>query len=136
MWEVAALPEGAASTGIVYPLPGGEYTRLGALSFVLSTAAGGGNRQVIVQLVDGTGATVFAVAAPGVQAGGLTVGYSFAPLVPAAGSSALGFQTGPLAGGWLPTNVSVEVQVTSAAAGDVLTSGRLLVGQHPVQPDV
>lgn len=128
--QFVALPVGPATAGIDYALPGGELTEIRALAFVLDTAGGGAARQVVVQLEDGTGEPVYAVAAPATQAGGLTVTYSFAPLVPMAGSAALGTITGPLLGYVSGDPSRLVVSVVSASAGDSLLSGRLTVCQY------
>jgi hypothetical protein len=125
--RVIALDAAAATAGLVYEFPGDSLFAIRSLAFKLTTAAGGGARQVIAELEDAFGAPVFAVAAPGTQAGGLTVEYSFAPLVPAFGSAALGAMGGPFAGSLLPQNMQVAITVAAAAAGDLIFDGRLLV---------
>jgi hypothetical protein len=133
--EVVALPSGAASGGISYPLPGGEVTAIEALAFTLVCGAGVANRQVVASLEDGTGATVYAVAAPAVQAANSTVVYSFAPLVPSFGTAALGFMGGPFPGVRYADNMTLVVHVAAAQAGDSIVGGRLLVKQYQRIPD-
>lgn len=131
--QAVALDNASGSAGLNYVFPGAVLVKLTSLAFKLTTAAGGGARQVIARLEDGTNVTAFAVAAPGTQAGGLTVTYSFAPLLTAGGSSALGFQQAPFVGGWLPENLTLLVGVTAAAAGDLVHDGRMLVSQIPMR---
>jgi len=130
-----------------YPFPGKPLTSVvtftppvlneyafRALAFQVVTAAGGGARQLILRILDPDGATLYGVAAPGTQAGGLTVEYSFAPLVVASGSSALGFQQAPLPGGRWPEHVGLSVTLSGNAAGDKITVGRLSVTQYEDLP--
>jgi hypothetical protein len=128
--EAVALPSGLASGGIAYPLPGGELTSIEALAFTVTTAAGGGARQVLAQLVDALSVPVFTVAAPGTQAGGLTVRYSFAPDVPAFGSSGLGAMGGPFPRARWADNLELFVTVANTSAADTIFDGRLVVHQH------
>lgn len=133
--RVIALPGNTGTNGLIYDFPGVEHFRLESLAFVLSTAGGGGNRQVVAQLEDATRAAVFANAAPAAQAGGLTVQYSFAPLTVAYGSGAAGFMGAAFVGGMLPGNMRISVQVVSANPGDMLFNARVLVCQYDyVQP--
>lgn len=131
-WEVVSLPGGAAGSGVTYRLPGGERTRIGSLAFRVDCAGGGPDRQVVAQLFDGTDTPLFSAVAPGLQASGTGVAYSFAPLVPLFGSAALGFMGGPFPGGWLPPNIYVFIGIANIGVGDVITNGRLVVGQYPV----
>lgn len=127
--RVVALDDVAATAGIRYDLPGVRLFEVVSFAFKLHTAAGGAVRQVIAELLDSTGAVLFAEAAPGTQAGGLDVVYSFAPGVLAFGTSALGRMGGAYPGRLLPQNLTVAATVSGAAAGDELSQGRLLVHQ-------
>lgn len=128
--RVVAFADGLAAAGFAYEFPGATVVSLESLCFTLVATAGVANRQVAVSLLDSTGHPVFRVAAPAVQTAGLTVSYSFAPLVPASGTAAGGAMTGPLAGGWLPGNLTLAVTVGAAQAGDALGFGRLLLAQR------
>lgn len=130
--DVIALGGGAASGGLAYDFPQAAEFKLYGLAFQLVTAAGGGNRQALVTVEDGTGVPVFRIAAPGVQAGGLTVVYSFANDSPTFGTAALGSIGGPLPRLWLPRSCSVAISVAGTAAGDALSDGRVLVRKRPV----
>lgn len=132
---VVNLGGAAGAAGLTYDLPLSVITELQAVTFTLTTAAGGGARQVVFEIRDGFGVTVYGIAAPGTQAGGLSVVYSFARDVTVYGSSALGFMGGPVPGGWLPENLSLLALVTGAAAGDLITNARMLVRQRPSSPD-
>lgn len=132
--EAVALPSGLASAGISYPLPGGEVTSIEGLSFALTCAGGGGARQVVVQLQDALGVAVFANAAPGTHASGLTVVYSFGPNVAPFGSDTLGFMGASFPGLRYADNLTVVVQVVSAGGTDTLFDGRLLVCQYVREP--
>lgn len=127
--EVVALGGALASAGLEYVFPLATHVALTSVCFELTTAAGGGNRQAVLRLEDGLGATVYAVAAPAVQAGGLTVVYSFGNLVTAFGSAALGFMGAPLPGGELPENLKLIASVGAAAGADLIADGRMLVRQ-------
>jgi hypothetical protein len=129
--RVVAIPGALAAAGIAYPLPGVVKFKPLALSFVLVTAAGGGNRQVLAGLKDSSGAVVFAVAAPAVQAGGLTVVYSFSADTTAFGTAALGHMGAPFLDSEVPQNLDVFVTVTTTQAADALSGIRLLVKQWP-----
>lgn len=131
--RVVALPAGAASAGITYDVPGATLVQVEALAFVLTTAAGGAARQVIAQVRDALGATVYGVAAPATQAGGTTVVYSFAPLIPAGGSVAVQFMQAPFIGARLPQNMTILVFAVSAGAGDLILAPRLLVRQWALE---
>lgn len=133
--RVIALPADTGTVGLTYDFPGVELFKLESVAFVVTTAAGGGARQVVVSLVDALGVAVFANAAPATQAGGTTVQYGFGPDVAAFGSAALGFIGGVFTGSRLPGNMTFRVQVVSAAAGDQVFNARLLVCQYDyVQP--
>ena len=131
--QAVALDSAAGTAGLTYVFPGAVLVKVTSLAFQVTTAAGGIARQVVVHLQDGTTFDCYGVAAPGTQAGGLTVTYSFAPLVPAGGSSALGFQQAPFADDWLPENMRVVVNVANAAAGDLIHSARMIVHQMPMR---
>jgi hypothetical protein len=131
---VVGLGGALASAGLTYRLPLSVITKVQAFTFQLVTAGGGGNRQVVALLRDGFGVTVYAVPAPGVQAGGLTVVYSFGNLVTAFGTAALGFMGGPFPGGWLPENLELAAVVGNTDPADVITDARLLVRQRPSTP--
>ncbi len=132
--RIIALPRVLATAGLDYPIPGVVSVELTALAFTVTATGGGGARQVVVQLQDSTGATVYGVAAPGTQASGQTVEYSFAPGVVAFGSGALGFMGGPLPAGRLPENLDVVVQVVSAGGADTLFNARILWRQFALEP--
>lgn len=133
--RVIALPGDTGAAGLRYDFPGVETFRLESLAFAVTTAGGGGARQVVAQLEDSTGAPVFVNAAPGTQAGGLTVVYSFAPMTVAFGSGAAGFMGAAFVGGRLPGNMSISIQVVSASPGDLIFNARVLVCQYDyVQP--
>lgn len=131
---VIALDDALASAGISDRLAGAVRYTILSVSFKLVTAAGGGARQVVVKLLDATGAVVFAEAASVTQAGGLTVVYSFGGERASFGTAALGFVGGPFVGGRLPQNLTVAVAVTGTSGGDKLSQGRLLV--HQLEPDL
>lgn len=131
---VVALSPGLASAGTTFVFPRSERWRVRAVSFTLTTAAGGGARQVFAELHDPAGNPVFAVAAPATQAGGLTVRYSFANGVQAGGTAALGRLIESFFDGWLPDNISLVVVVTGTAAADQLSAGTVLVDQWPIRP--
>lgn len=102
-----------------------------SVSFTLACAVNAAARQVLVSLLDSTGTPVFTVPAPATQGSGQTVRYSFAPLVPAFGSAALGAMGGPFDGGELPPNLDLAVHVGAAVAGDLVKLGRVVVLQRP-----
>ena len=133
--EIVAIPAVASPAGIAYPLPGGERTEIEGLCFTLVTSNHVANRRVVARLQDGTGTDVYAVAAPQVQVASETVVYSFAPLVPSDGDSAIGFMTGPFPKMCSGDPLKVVVTVVNADANDVIHSGRLTVKQYPVEPD-
>jgi hypothetical protein len=133
--DVIDLGGAAGTAGLVHVFPLSTVVALHSLAFHVKTAGGGGNRQAVVQLLDGRGVLAYGIAAPGVQAGGADVDYSFAPMVVAFGSAALGFMGGPLPGGKLPFNMSLAISVVSAGASDVITNTTLLVSQWPTRPD-
>lgn len=124
-----------ATTAQTFILPRIEWIEVTSLAVTLVTAAGGGARQLVVELEDGNGVPIFGVAAPGTQAGGLTVLYSFAPLVPAGGSSALGFQQAPFPGKRLPGNTRLVFTVSGNAAGDHFSTSRLAVHECLIDYD-
>jgi len=128
--RVVALNNALAGGGITYEFGGEWVYQVEAVCLTLTTAAGGGARFVTVLLIDSTGAVVYAVSAPNTQGGGLTVRYSFAPFVTAFGSASLGAMGAPFPSIDLPGNVSLQVGVASAEAGDAITDGRLIVKQR------
>lgn len=130
--RVIAIPSALAATGIEHKLTGEFLYVVVSLAVHLTTAAGGAARQLIAELVDASGALVFGVAAPGTQIGGIQCDYSFAPLCPANGSSALGFQQAPFVGGELPENLTVKLSVANTSPADRLSNARLVVAQWPL----
>jgi hypothetical protein len=131
--DVIDLGGAAATAGLTHVFPLSTVVAVTSLSFHLHTAVNVATRQVTVQLKDGLDVLTFGVAAPGTQGSGLDVNYSAAPMLQAAGSSALGFQTMPFPGGRLPYNMELVIAVANAVAGDVISKGRLLVQQWPVR---
>lgn len=133
--QIVALPAEVSPAGIRYGLPGGERTEIEGLCFTLVTSNAVANRQVLARLQDGTSVDVYAVAAPAVQVASETVVYSFAPLVPAFGTAALGFMGGPYPEACSGDPLFVVVTVVNADANDVISDGRLTVKQYPIEPD-
>lgn len=134
--RVIALPGALASAGVEYEFPGVVAFQIEAVTVTLHTVAGGAARQLTAKLLDSTGTPVYGVAAPGTQAGNLTVVYSFAPLLTAGGTSALGFQQAPFIGPRIAENLTLAVNVSGTSAADAITSARLLVRQwQRVHPD-
>jgi hypothetical protein len=133
--DVIDLGGAAGTAGLAHDFPLSTIVELHSLAFVVACAGGGAARQVVVELQDGRGTTVYGIAAPGTQASGQTVTYSFAPLVSAFGSGSLGFMGGPLPGGRLPFNMSLAVTLVGAGASDTITDATLLVRQYPTRPD-
>jgi hypothetical protein len=135
-WQVVALPAVLGSAGLTFHLPAGAVSQIGSFCFTLVTDGNAANRQVVVEVVDGLKVPVFAVAAPAVQAASLTVVYSFAPLVPAFGTAALGAMGGPfISRAAEADNLTVTVTVGAHQVGDKITGGRLLAKQR-VKPGV
>lgn len=128
--RVVTLGTAPATAGLEHELTGEWRYRIGSFSFTLTTAGGGGVRQVFAQLVDATGTPVYTTPAPGTQASGNTVRYSFAGLVPAFGSTALGAMGGPFYDGPLPDNLTLRAVVASAGGADTITLGRVLLTQR------
>lgn len=125
------LPGGLATAGIAYDFPGVVAFQLLAVSFAVTASGGGGARQVVAQLQDSTGAAVFGVAAPGTQASGQTVVYSFSGTTPPFGSGALGFMGSGFLDAKIAENLSLVVSVVSAGAPDTIFDARALVRQWP-----
>lgn len=132
-WEIEpriiALDGGLGNADLRYDLPGVALFSIKSLSFHLKSSADVANRQVVVKLVDSTGAVIYAEAAPAVQAASLDVDYSFAPGTQPFGTAALGTIGGSFVAGRLPQNVSVIVHVSAGVVADVISKGRLLVHQ-------
>lgn len=133
---VVTLGGAVATAGLTYEFPLSVHVELLAVSFNLTTGGAVANRQVSLQILDGFAVPVFGVSAPATQTASLGVLYSFAPMVTAGGSSALGFQTAPLVPGRLPENLSLSIQVANADAADLITDGRMLVRQWLAGQDV
>lgn len=134
--RVIAVPGALASAGITYPFPGVDYFKLLSVAFTLTTAAAGAARQVLVRLVDSTGADVFAAAAPATQAGGLAVVYSFSSNTTSFGSGALGHIGAPFLEARIPQNLTLKVTVTGTSGTDAISNARILVEQAKrVHPD-
>lgn len=137
-WEVVprvvAIDGGLGNADIVYKLPGVVLFSIKAIAFHLKTSADVANRQVVVKLIDALGATLYAEAAPAVQAASLDVDYSFSPGTQPFGTAALGFMGGSFVAGRLPQNLAVVIHVGAGVVADVVTSGRLLV--HQLEQDL
>lgn len=132
--RVIDLGESLASVGIAFDLPGVALFSIAAFAFKLVADANAANRQVVVGLLDSTGAVLFAEAAPAVQTATQTVVYSFAPEVIAFGTAALGFMGGAFVGRKLPQNLTVFATVTGHQVGDKILQARLLVHQWNRDP--
>lgn len=130
--RVVTIPATDAVAGMMYELPGSVLYSILSFSFDLVTEGDAANRQVVAQLLDSTGALLFAEAAPAVQTAGLTVQYSFAGDRQPFGTLALRLMGGGFVRGRLPQNLSVGIAVGAAHAGDRLTNIRLLV--HQLEP--
>jgi hypothetical protein len=134
--RVIALPGALGTAGITYDFPGVDYFAIKAVSFTVTTSGGGGARQILVQLRDSTGAAVFVNAAPGTQASGLTVTYSFSSDTPSFGSSALGVMGSSFIEGKIAENMTLSLFAVSAGAADIMFNARVLVEKWPrVHPD-
>lgn len=138
-YEVAAgylrdvgIPGDTGTNGITYKVPGSSALRVESLAFEVTTAGGGGNRQVVVQVQNDIGAARYAIAAPGLQAGGLAVVYSFGPDIPPFGTAALGFMGGPFVRGFLPAGSQIVLALAGAAAGDAFSGVGLFGCAEPV----
>lgn len=127
--RVVAIDGGLGNADVVVPIAGAVLYSIKSLAFHLATSADVANRQVVVKLVDSLGVTVFAEAAPAVQAASLGVDYSFSPGVLPFGTASLGFMGGSFVGGRLPQNLSVVIHVGAGVVADVISKGRLLVHQ-------
>lgn len=130
--RVVALDNALATTGMTYAIPHTVRVRVAAVTFTLTAAAGGGVRRPVVSYVDGTGATVVAAGSPFTRSAGAASVFSFGVDLEQFGANDAAIIGAGLPRVALPDNMQIVVSVVGAQAADMLTFGRLLLAQYPV----
>ena len=104
-------------------VPASTRWALDAVMVELITTATAGNRQIRLQIRDGSANVLYEVTAPAVQAASLTVDYAFAPGLPRVAQIADDLQSAPLPSVVLEATYDVRVfdSAAIAVAADDLT---------------
>ncbi|MEE8177699.1 MAG: hypothetical protein V3T65_06870 [Acidobacteriota bacterium] len=124
----------AVGAEIVETVPAGVIWRVCSISFQHTTAAGGGNRQLIIEVDDGTD-IFYSIGSNEQHGGGLTVRFSFSTAGPFPGDTLAGGGLMPIlplpAEFYLLAGHRIRTVVENLAAGDQFTAPVLLVEEFP-----
>lgn len=128
--RVIAIADPPAGQGFVHA-PAGAYSELlEAVSFQLVTAAGGGNRAPVLELLGFDGVPFLEAGSPFIQAGALTGQWTFAAGITEYGANGAARQGVPMPALLLDNTMSLELAVGAIAAGDRIHGIRLYVYQY------
>lgn len=133
--ELQPLPKPAAGGGFTHVIAPEYIDRPISLGFQLVTAAGGGNRQVGLQLLDPHGAFVAAVPVASVQAGGLTWKYSFLAQLNSPSAVQAGVVISPMFAELIYPDYQLVVSVGGAAGGDQISAVMYDADRFSTGPD-
>ena len=134
--SVLAVPLVPAGEGFTVPVPESERWLVLAVCLTLATDATAGNRNVVVELVDGAGTVVCQTVSGYALTPSSSARFSFARGSSEWDSDLATQASGPLFDVPCDAVDKVVVTVSGAGAADAITDGRVTVLQVPVRPEL